>query len=158
MSSSMAMPPVLGDAMLDRDHAELFHLIQALLTASDGAAVTALDALRAECRAHFDREDADLRHLGGNNAACHLDEHAAVLKSLDEVRALLCDMSTSSDTAQRLVASLSLELLRWLPEHVREMDAGLAATRCKSRFGSAPLKLVRRMDAGPGTKPSEQSA
>lgn len=150
MSSPLAMPPVLGDAMLDRDHAALFHLIQALLVASGGAAVMALDALRAECREHFSREDDDLRRLGGNNAVCHLDEHAAVLQSLDEVHSILCDQSTAPATAQRLVTSLSLELLRWLPEHVREMDAGLAAERCKSRFGSAPLMLVRRMDAVPG--------
>jgi hemerythrin len=136
-------PLVLGDSMLDRDHAELSRLVQALLTASGGAAVAALDALRVEAGEHFDREDADLRRLGGNNAACHLDEHAAVLLSLDEVRAILCGAATPPEMAQRLIASLALELQRWLPEHVSEMDAGLAAVRSRSRFGGVPLRLVR---------------
>jgi hemerythrin len=147
MTSQLATPLALGDAMLDRDHAELLRLMQALLAESGGASVAALDALRSECREHFGREDADLRRLGGNNAACHLDEHAAVLQSLDEVHSILCDVATPPEAAQRLVASLSLELLRWLPEHVSEMDAGLAAVRCRSRFGSAPLTLVRRTSA-----------
>lgn len=146
MIQSNSSSLVLGDAMLDRDHAELHRLIQVLLTESGGAAVAALDELRCECREHFGREDLDLLYLGGNNVSCHIDEHAAVLKSLDEVHSILCDDSTTPETAQRLVASLSLELLRWLPEHVREMDAGLAAMRCKSRFGSAPLTLVRKAD------------
>jgi hemerythrin len=136
-------PLALGDSMLDRDHADLSRLVQALKTASGGAAVAALDALRAEAGEHFDREDADLRRLGGNNATCHLDEHAAVLLSLDEVRAILCSVATTPETAQRLIASLALELQRWLPEHVSEMDASLAAVRCRSRFGGAPLRLAR---------------
>lgn len=138
-----ASPLVLGDSMLDQDHAGLSRLVQALLTASGGAAVAALDTLRVEAGEHFDREDADLRILGGNNAACHLDEHAAVLRSLDEVRAILRDEATSPEIAQRLTTSLAFELQRWLPEHVSEMDASLAAVRCRSRFGGAPLRLVR---------------
>lgn len=144
MTRPHATALLLGDAMLDHDHAEMQRLIQALLEQSGDGSVAALDALRTASRAHFGREDDELRRLGGNNAVCHLDEHAAVLKSLDEVHSILCDPATPPESAQCLVASLSLELLRWLPEHVNEMDAGLAAVRCKSRFGSAPLMLVRR--------------
>ncbi len=143
MAAYPIAPLVLGDSMLDQDHAELSRRVQALLTASGGAAVAALDALRIEAGEHFDREDADLRRLGGNNVSCHLDEHAAVLRSLDEVRAILCSSATSPETAQRLIASLALELERWLPEHVSEMDASLAAVRCRSRFGGAPLRRTR---------------
>jgi len=143
MATYSTAPLVLGDSMLDQDHAELSRRVQALLTASGGTAVAALDALRIEAGEHFDREDADLRRLGGNNATCHSDEHAAVLRSLDEVRAILCSSATSPDMAQRLITSLALELQRWLPEHVIEMDANLAAVRCRSRFGGAPLRLAR---------------
>lgn len=128
--------------MLDRDHAELFRLAQALMRASGGGAVAALDTLRLEASEHFGREDVDLRRLGGNNASCHLDEHAAVLSSLDEVHSILRDTATPAETAQRLVASLALELQRWLPEHVGEMDASLATSRSRSRFGGAPLRLA----------------
>lgn len=134
----------LGDAHLDREHAELFRLVGTLLDASSNEATAALDSLRTEMRAHFGREDEDLRRLGGNNTECHLDEHAAVLKSLDEVHLILGDTATPPATAQRLVSSLSLELLHWLPEHVSEMDANLAAVRSKSRFGGVPVTMVRR--------------
>jgi hemerythrin len=136
-------PDVLGDPMLDRDHADLFFRVRVLLETCGDEAIAALAAVRSEARDHFEREDAELRRLGGNNAACHLDEHAAVLKSLDEVDAILRDSATPADMAQRLVASLTLELLRWLPEHVREMDVGLAAVRSQSRFGGAPLRITR---------------
>ncbi|UUZ64578.1 hypothetical protein LP417_06275 [Polaromonas sp. P1-6] len=88
-------------------------------------------------------EDADLRRMGGHNATCHLGEHAAVLKSLDEVHSILSDSVTAPELGQRLVVSLTLELQRWLPEHVREMDAGLAAVRSQSRLGGAPVRLAR---------------
>ena len=147
MTIRLAESLTVGDAMLDRDHAELFRLVRALLNTSGDASVAALDALRAESREHFGREDADLRRLGGNNATCHLDEHAAVLQSLDEVQSILGDVTTPPETAQRLVASLSLELMRWLPEHVSQMDASLATVRSKSRFGGAPLRLAPRSPA-----------
>jgi hemerythrin len=147
MTIQLTASLALGDPMLDRDHAELFRLVQVMLSASGEEAVTAFDALRVEAYEHFDREDADLRRLGGNNAACHLDEHAAVLQSLDEVSVIIRDPATSPETTQRLVESLALELHRWLPEHVNEMDASLAAVRSQSRFGGAPLRLTRRAPA-----------
>ncbi|MNR57358.1 hypothetical protein D3C85_1781200 [compost metagenome] len=45
--------------------------------------------------------------------------------------------------AQRLISSLALELLRWLPEHVSEMDANLAAVRSQSRFGGVGVRLMQ---------------
>ena len=143
------LPLNLGDDLLDHDHAELQELILTLLDARQDEAAATLDRLRAHARAHFGREDADLRRLGGNNAICHLDEHAAVLKSLDEVWAIFSDTETGSAVAERLTKSLSLELLRWLPEHVSEMDAGLAAVRARSRFGGVPVKIARRIPTEP---------
>src|SRR5690606_12439666 len=90
-------------------------------------------------------EDADLRRLGGNNASCHLDEHALVMKSLDEVLALLRNPATSPERANQLISSLSMELLRWLPEHISEMDSGLASVRSKARFGGAPMLFTRHV-------------
>lgn len=135
-------PIALGDAQLDHDHSELLRLSRALLDAPCHEALVALENLYAATRDHFALEDADLRRLGGNNASCHLDEHALVLKSLNEVLALLRDPATSQAKSNQLISSLSMELLRWLPEHIREMDSGLASERSKSRFGGVPVILA----------------
>ncbi|MFC5498717.1 hemerythrin domain-containing protein [Caenimonas terrae] len=130
----------LGDPLLDQEHAELQRLIDVLQAAPPDAALAALDALKAHAALHFGQEDGDLRRLGGANATCHLDEHAAVLRSLDEVRAVLERPQPPADLVGRLAAELS----RWLPEHVQAMDAGIASVRTRERFGGAPVQLTRR--------------
>ncbi|MGO1767703.1 hypothetical protein CAP48_19015 [Advenella sp. S44] len=129
----------LGDAQLDRDHSELMRLSQALLDVPNDRNVLALEALYTAAREHFSLEDADLRRLGGNNSVCHLDEHALVLKSLEEVLEILRDPATTSEKANQMLSSLAMELLRWLPEHIREMDSGLASVRSQARFGGSPI-------------------
>jgi hemerythrin-like metal-binding protein len=131
----------LGDPILDREHAELQRLIDALHQAPPQETLAALDALQAHAASHFALEDDELRRLGGANATCHLDEHAAVLRSLDEVRAVLGQPQPPGQLASRLAAELS----RWLPEHVQAMDASIASVRSKERFGGAPVQITRRI-------------
>ena len=130
----------LGDPVLDLEHAELQRLIDALREAPPDQALAALDALKAHAGLHFGQEDEDLRRLGGANATCHLDEHAAVLRSLDEVRAVL----EQAQAPAGLVTRLAAELARWLPEHVQAMDASIASARSKERFGGVPIQITRR--------------
>jgi hemerythrin len=130
----------LGDPVLDQEHAELQRLIDALRQAAPAEAMGALDALRAHAASHFSQEDGELRRLGGANATCHLDEHAAVLRSLDEVRTVLERPQPPTD----LVGRLAAELTRWLPEHVQAMDASIASVRTKERFGGVPVQITRR--------------
>lgn len=130
----------LGDPGLDQDHAELQRLIDQLLKADAAQAPAALDALKAHAATHFAMEDGELQRIGDSNASCHLDEHAAVLRSLDEVRALL----ERPDPPRDMVLRLGVELLRWLPEHVQVMDAGIAAVRTRERFGGVPVQITRR--------------
>jgi hemerythrin len=138
--------PQLADEVLDADHEEFLELILALAAASATDAPDALVALRSHADAHFEREDTDLRRLGGNNAECHLAEHVAVLKSLDEVLEVLHG-ELGTDVKRTLVRALSDELLRWLPHHVSEMDAELAASRAKARFGGAVIRFTPRAHA-----------
>lgn len=137
----------LGEETLDRDHEELHALITSLLGAPVDGMVTALDALRVHAAQHFASEDEHLRDMKDGNANCHLDEHANVLKSLDEVRDVLVGPAHPQETKQRLVQSLSVQLLDWLPHHVQEMDAGVATYRSKRRFGGAPVKVSRQPKA-----------
>lgn len=134
----------LGDAALDRDHRRLHELILHLLEAPPAGAVAALDALRAHAQQHFQVEDVDLRIIKDGNASCHIDEHAAVLKSLDEVRDVLTGDQIAAGAKERLVRRLATQLLGWLPEHVREMDAGVATHRVRQRTGGAPVQITRR--------------
>ena len=127
----------LGDPALDAEHAEFAKLSQHLLAAPPHAALAALDDLRAHAERHFAAEDADLRRIGGPNTTCHLDEHAAVLKSLGEVR----DLVERAEPAPELYQRLAVHLLDWLPEHVQHMDAGLATVRTQDRLGGAPVRI-----------------
>ena len=134
----------LGDAALDQDHARLQELIERLQQASSADVVPALDALREHARRHFTVEDADLRAMNDGNAQCHLDEHGAVLKSLDEVREVLVGDQVEATGKALLVQRLASQLLDWLPHHVQEMDAGVATHRSKQRFGGAPVQIAKR--------------
>lgn len=135
---------IVGDPAMDRDHATLHALIAALPAAAPEAMMEALDALRSHAAQHFASEDADLRRIGDPNASCHLDEHAAVLASLQEVRAVLADASVEAAAKERLVRRLATQLADWLPEHVQVMDAGVAATRTRERLGGVPVLISRR--------------
>jgi hemerythrin len=82
--------------------------------------------------------------MKGGNAECHIDEHAAVLASLEGVRRLLDDPERDRGTRMRIVSGLVAELQRWLPVHVGEMDRALAAHRFRERTGGALLRLAPR--------------
>ena len=137
-------PPHLGDTVLDADHARLHQCIGALLQAPDTGQVAALDALRACAAEHFAAEDDDLRRMGDGNSQCHLDEHGAVLKSLDEVREVLTGDQVDAAGKSHLVWRLGLQLADWLPHHVQEMDEAVARHRVKQRFGGAPVRIAKR--------------
>lgn len=136
----------LGDPTLDQDHAELLRLIHRLRDASLTEAVPALDQLRTHAAKHFEIEDADLRRVRDGNAKCHLDEHAAVLQSLGEVGEILAAPAAASElqTRQSMLSRLVADLMRWLPEHVQQMDAAVANFRTKERLGGAPVVIARK--------------
>lgn len=133
----------LGDPRLDDDHQELERLIDAVADAAADALLAAFDAMHAHAAQHFATEDEELREMKDGNATCHLDEHAAVLKSFGEVREVI-GTDPGSAVAERLITSLVLELRRWLPEHVQAMDAAVAHSRTRRRLGGAPVVIAGR--------------
>ncbi|MEJ5988423.1 hemerythrin domain-containing protein [Ramlibacter sp. PS3R-8] len=134
----------LGDAVLDDDHSCLAQLMEQLRDGPIAQAVITLDGLREHAHRHFELENLELRNMKDGNAQCHIDEHAAVLQSLGEVRTFLIDDGMSQDAKAALVQRLAARLIEWLPEHVHAMDAGVAAHRFKQRFDGAPI-IVRRL-------------
>lgn len=84
--------PQLADRRMNDEHDEFLRLILLFQCAGPPQLMGTLDKLRGHAGMHFASEDEDLRQLRGSNADCHLDEHAAVLKSLDEVREVLSEV------------------------------------------------------------------
>lgn len=137
-------PMHLGDPALDEDHARLRELIEDMLQSTSATSVATLDAVHAHAQRHFAEEDVDLRTMRGGNASCHIDEHAAVLKSLVEVREVLLGESSSEGDKALLLQRLARQLLSWLPEHVQEMDRAVAMERTKARFGGVAIRMPGR--------------
>jgi hemerythrin len=144
VNSPVAPVPAIGAPVLDEEHEELQRLTREMLASTGTATVAALTALRAHCTSHFAREDEVLRQMQGGNAHCHLDEHGAVLKSLDDVLAVLTQPASDPGSAHQLAQRLATELLRWLPEHVQEMDSAVAMAMTRQRLGGAPVRIARR--------------
>lgn len=137
MQSDSFTIPLVGEARFDASHLHLHRLISALADAADADPAKALDALRRELTTHFAQEDDELRRLGTAENACHLDEHAAVLRSLGEVDAELARGNTV------VVRRFAHAMRDWLPEHVQEMDLRLARQLFRQRTGGAPIRIAR---------------
>ena len=138
------MPPLvwcdrmlLGFDAIDAEHREFVVCVQALREADADNVAQRLDAFAAHAQRHFGAEDEWMRATEFPPRQCHMAEHAAVLKSVDEVRALVAQGRID------IVPSLAEELVRWFPGHADHLDSALAAWMCKQRFGAKPLVLRR---------------
>jgi hemerythrin len=127
----------VGDTRMDATHAEFVALVNLMLEADEAALPAALDRFAEHARRHFGDEDRQMRETAYPSADCHLDEHAAVLASVEEVRAVVA--LGRREEARRLAA----ELARWFPEHTTHMDSGLAMWVIKRSTGGAPLVFRR---------------
>ncbi|MFD1557290.1 bacteriohemerythrin [Paraburkholderia silviterrae] len=129
----------LGDLSMDNAHHEFVECVGTLLTTADHNLAPALEAFAEHARRHFGEEDDAMRGTAYESAGCHIDEHAAVLHSLDEVRAEL------AAGRPQVVRSFARALADWFPEHVRVMDQGLARWLTQRQLGAAPIVIRRRM-------------
>jgi hemerythrin len=128
----------LGHEQMDDTHREFVDCVDQMLRVDDKGLPRALEAFAAHAQHHFADEDRWMVQSAYENARCHIDEHAAVLKSVDEVRAALargrCDVARSFANA----------LADWFPEHARVMDHGLALWLAKQRLGGSPVVIRPR--------------
>ncbi|WP_242539760.1 bacteriohemerythrin [Trinickia mobilis] len=130
---------VLGHGTMDETHHEFVACVHTLLTTEDPNLGIALEAFAEHARRHFGDEDAAMRETAYGSAGCHIEEHAAVLRSLDEVRALLAEGRTE------VVRSFARALVDWFPEHVRVMDQSLARWLVQRQLGASPVVIRRRL-------------
>lgn len=137
-------PAELGYAPMDGLHAE-FELLLARANAPGSPDWVALLAeIDAHLRSHFEAEDGWMTSTGFPPRECHMDEHAAVLKSSAEVLALARQGETGP------APSFVAELARWFPGHADYLDSALAAWMCKRQFGGKPVVLHRSRGAAAG--------
>lgn len=140
---STSTPLVWSDALLlgygpmDVHHQAFVEVVSALQVAAAPELPARLDAVAAHLQAHFDEEERWMDQTGFPARECHADEHAAVLRSVRQVQALLAQ---GDDRECRRLAD---ELARWFPGHADYMDAALAHWMCKRRLGGKPVVLRR---------------
>jgi hemerythrin len=128
---------VLGHDPMDATHREFVELVAALQTAPDAQLPALLEAFEAHARRHFGDEDRWMRETGFPPRDCHIDEHAAVLDSIVQVRAVA--ERGEAGEVRRLAAALA----DWFPGHADWLDSALAHWLCKRSLGGKPV-VIRR--------------
>lgn len=130
---------LLGYEPMDAVHREFVVQIASLSQCADAELADELVRLRAHLMEHFDAEDALMLQHDFPPRDCHIDEHAAVLQSADEVLALVRagDTATGRDFVAHLAA--------WFPGHTTHLDSALAHWMVKRLHGGKPVVLRRQM-------------
>jgi hemerythrin len=131
-------PADLGYTPMDSLHAEFDELLQRCRAPGEKDWLALLTEIDAHLREHFAAEDGWMQETDFPPRDCHIDEHAAVLKSSGEVLAL----ARQGDFSH--AEPFTGELFRWFPGHADYLDSALAAWMCKRQFGGRPVVLHRR--------------
>jgi hemerythrin len=129
---------LLGYAPMDDTHREFVEIVDALLVAPDADFARHLGLFQTHAIEHFKQESKWMKATLFPATDCHIDEHDAVLKSVQEA---LDHLSNGGEVA--ICRSLVDELVRWFPGHADYMDAALAQWIVKQKLGGTPV-VVRR--------------
>lgn len=130
---------LLGYAPMDHVHEAFYRAALRLLAADELDAPAAIEALESHLIEHFGLEEKWMRDSGFPAAACHVDEHAAVLTSVEQVRHALAQGHAGAELLHRLAQ----QLLAWFPSHADYMDSALAAWMCRRLHGGQPVVVKR---------------
>jgi hemerythrin len=138
---------LLGYAPMDGEHRDFVVCVRALQQAEPDQVLARLDDFAVHAERHFGAENTWMEETEFPARQCHIDEHAAVLKSVAEVRAVVAAGNTA------IVRSLADELARWFPGHADYLDSALAAWMAKRRWNAKPV-IIRRgiLDKTPDTQ------
>ena len=123
---------------MDDIHHEFVDLIGQLELAEDAQLPTLLEAMEAHLQQHFAEENQWMEESQFPPRQCHMDEHAAVLKSVAEVRVKLAEGNV------QICRALVDALVDWFPGHATHLDSALAHWLSKQRFGGKPVVLRLR--------------
>jgi hemerythrin len=130
---------LLGYDPIDDEHRQFVETVHAMQVASDADFASRLDAFADHAKRHFDLENGLMVETEFPARDCHIDEHAAVMKSVEHVREVVAQGNV--DEGRRLAA----ELERWFPGHADYLDSALAQWMCKRRLGGKPVVIRRNI-------------
>lgn len=130
---------LVGFTPMDDVHKEFYTVALRLATCTDATAATALDVFEQHAISHFEQEDEWMRTTNFPPRDCHIEEHAAVLKSVGDVKAALEEGRAGAELAR----DLGLRLFEWFPGHADYLDSALAAWMTKRTMGGKPVVFRR---------------
>lgn len=107
----------LGVAVMDEDHFALEQMLARTPQVDDAGLPAHLDAIIAEIRAHFLREEAAMEKVGVPILQCHKGQHEALLKEADTLRG---NVSRAEARVQRRLIGYALAQL--LAGHIAGVD------------------------------------
>ncbi len=128
---------LLGFNPMDQVHQEFVECVATLQQVGDSDLDGVLEALLRHCESHFEQEDRWMLESNFPASECHINEHAAVLQSIQEVKQQL---SIGNFAVCR---QLGDELAAWFPGHADYLDSALAHWMCKRTMGGKPVILRR---------------
>jgi len=128
---------LLGYGPMDSVHQEFVECVAQLASANESEMQARMRQLIGHVQHHFDEENSWMNQTNFPAKECHIDEHAAVMKSILEVNAMVTEGDTSA------VLRLSQALMDWFPGHANYLDSALAHWMCKQRLGGKPV-VIRR--------------
>lgn len=128
---------LLGYGPIDEVHEEFVDLVGQMQRADAASLPALLDTFAVHLHSHFQMENTWMEDTAFPPRQCHMDEHAAVMESVQAVQGLLAQGDV--DTCRDLVDQLAL----WFPKHADQLDSALAHWMFKQRMGGKPVVLRR---------------
>lgn len=130
---------LLGFTPMDDVHEEFYEVVLRLVTCTDTNALAAIEEFEDHAVRHFAQEDEWMSTTNFPPRDCHIEEHAAVLKSVCEVKAAL----EAGQVNAGVVRDFGVHLFGWFPGHADYLDSALAAWMTKLTMGGKPVVLRR---------------
>lgn len=131
---------LLGYMPMDQEHEEFVKQIACMQQANETELLGLLDSFYLLAKQHFKTENNWMTQTQFPPRDCHIDEHNAVLRSIEEVRQLLSVGRV--DVARSLVA----ELVNWFPGHATHLDSALAHWMFKQKNDGKPVVIRRGLN------------
>lgn len=137
---------LLGYTPMDSVHEEFVDCVAAMQTAPDSQMLFQVRRLQQHLQSHFGEENRWMDEHNFPARECHINEHAAVQKSVTEV---LEEVEQGKFVNARRLAE---ELANWFPGHANYLDSALAHWMCKISMGGKPVVLRRSAAQSGGSR------